>query len=392
MVLNKRAIAALKPPARGNKVYYADAPKGFGVRVTAAGARAFVLNYRIDGRERRTTIGSCDSWSLEAARDEARALLRGVDKGVDPLAKAERADEALFKARAEAFLAHGRRKKGLPLRPATKREYTRALMTYAAELHARPLAEVRRGEVATVIQRVAGERGEVTAQRTRAALSRLWTWAIANGHAEVNPVSGTEGYETPARDRRLADAELAAIWAATADRSDFAAIVRLCLWTGCRRGEAGGMAWSELDGGTWTVPGSRTKNGRALVLPLPRQALAALEGRHRLVGRDLVFGRGPHGFQAWSKAKERLDRRLGFAKGWDLHDLRRAVETRMAALGVPKEHVNKILNHAAGPVTKHYDLHSYLPEKAAALQLWADELDRVAGMTLGVQQLREKVA
>jgi integrase len=152
------------------------------------------------------------------------------------------------------------------------------------------------------------------------------------------------------------------------------------------------MTWSELDGGTWTVPGSRSKNARALVLPLPRQALAALEARPRVVGRDLVFGRGPRGFQAWSKAKERLDRRLGFDKGWDLHDLRRAVETRMAALGVPKEHVNRLLNHAAGPVTKHYDLHSYLPEKADALQRWADELARVVGVAPSVSPMRLKSA
>ena len=62
---------------------------------------------------------------------------------------------------------------------------------------------------------------------------------------------------------------------------------------------------------------------------------------------------------------------------WTLHDLRRTVETRMAGLGVPKEIVNRVLNHAAGPITESYDLHSYLPEKAAVLQRWADELERI---------------
>jgi hypothetical protein len=36
-----------------------------------------------------------------------------------------------------------------------------------------------------------------------------------------------------------------------------------------------------------------------------------------------------------------------------------------------------VLNHAAGPITEAYDLHSYLPEKAAALQKWADDLERI---------------
>ena len=139
------------------------------------------------------------------------------------------------------------------------------------------------------------------------------------------------------------------------------------------------MRWSELVDGVWLIPGTRTKNHRPLALPLPRQALAALEGWHRFVGRDLVFGRGPNGFQAWSKSKERLDRRLGFNQSWDLHDCRRTVETCMAALGIPKDHVNRVLNHAVGPVTAHYDQWSYLPEKRKALQDWADEIERIVG-------------
>jgi integrase len=131
------------------------------------------------------------------------------------------------------------------------------------------------------------------------------------------------------------------------------------------------------------VPGGRTKNHRPLVLPLPRQAALALEGWHRFVGRDLVFGRGPTGFQAWSQSKVRLDARLGFNQSWDLHDARRTVETRMAGLGIPKEHVNKTLNHAAGPITATYDQWSYLPEKSAALQRWADQLDGIIALSSG---------
>jgi integrase len=214
--------------------------------------------------------------------------------------------------------------------------------------------------------------------RTRAALSRLLSWAIASGYTEANVVSGTEGYSTPKRERVLRNAELCAIWAATAAPVDFHTIVRLCLWTGTRRSEPGGMADTELDGNVWTVPGVRTKNGRALVLPLPRQAVAALAAWPRVDGRDRLFGRGRTGFQGWSNAKERLDAASG-VRDWGLHDLRRTVETRLAGLGVPKEISNRVLNHAAGPITEAYDRHSYLPEKAAALQRWADELDRIVG-------------
>ena len=118
----------------------------------------------------------------------------------------------------------------------------------------------------------------------------------------------------------------------------------------------------------------------------------ALEAWPRIVGRDLVFGRGPNGFQAWSKSKERFDRRLGFDQAWDLHDIRRTVETRMAGLGIPKDHVNRVLNHAMAPITAHYDRYDYVPEKAAALQRWADELERIVAAPPAVLPMRRSAS
>ena len=63
--------------------------RGFGVRVTAAGAKAFVLNYRAAGQERRLTIGSFPNWSVARARTYARELRVRIDQGEDPLAERE---------------------------------------------------------------------------------------------------------------------------------------------------------------------------------------------------------------------------------------------------------------------------------------------------------------
>jgi hypothetical protein len=70
--LTDKLVTALPTPATGNRITYDDAVPGFGARVTAAGARAFVLNYRTrgDGRARRYTIGGFPDWSTGAARDE----------------------------------------------------------------------------------------------------------------------------------------------------------------------------------------------------------------------------------------------------------------------------------------------------------------------------------
>ena len=66
--LTDNEAKALPLPATGNRIAYDSEVKGFGARITAAGAKAFILNYRVAGRERRITIGSFPDWSVKAAR------------------------------------------------------------------------------------------------------------------------------------------------------------------------------------------------------------------------------------------------------------------------------------------------------------------------------------
>src|SRR6516225_10137730 len=85
--LTDSIVKSLPCPDAGNRITYDDDVKGFGVRATAAGARAFILNYRTrSGRERRYTIGSFPDWKTAAARSEAGELKKRIDRGEDPLA------------------------------------------------------------------------------------------------------------------------------------------------------------------------------------------------------------------------------------------------------------------------------------------------------------------
>jgi integrase len=371
--LTELSVARIRPPQSGRLEVWDSTLPAFGLRVTSTGARSYVVAIRKAGAKHpsRIKVGEPGRMALADARDAARQLMQ---TGAAP----EPEDEPeTFASLAEQFLGHGRTKRGRVLRPATTKEYRRALLVYSKPLHAKPVTAIRRGDVAQLLRATATNHGATTAMRTRAALSRFYSWLVANDEVDANVVLGTEGYDVAKRSRVLTDGELAAIWGATEDPHDFNLIVRMCLWTGCRRSEAGAMRWSELTDGIWTVLGTRTKNHRPLILPLPHQARAALDGWHRFVGRDLVFGRGANGYQAWSKGKERLDGRLGFNHDWDLHDLRRTVQTRLGALGVNRDLINRTLNHAMGPIDAAYDHHHYLPEKAAALQSWADELEGI---------------
>jgi integrase len=164
------------------------------------------------------------------------------------------------------------------------------------------------------------------------------------------------------------------------------------------------MAAHELkNDGTWEFRAERAKNGRPLVLPLSRQTQEAIAAwREAHPGSNPLFGRlEGKPFSGWSHAKAALDERIArvnaekrlgrplakgekpgeqdYMKPWQLRDLRRTGETRLASLGVPQEIINRTLNHAQGPITTTYNRYEYLEEKRGALQKWSDKLDEIVG-------------
>jgi integrase len=55
-----------------------------GLRVTAAGSKAYIFETSLEGKTMRLTIGSPKTWNLDAAQAEARRLKVIVDSGRDP--------------------------------------------------------------------------------------------------------------------------------------------------------------------------------------------------------------------------------------------------------------------------------------------------------------------
>jgi integrase len=143
--------------------------------------------------------------------------------------------------------------------------------------------------------------------------------------------------------------------------------------TGQRREEVAECPWDELDldGQIWTLPKSRTKNGKAHIVHLSEQSVAVLK---RLEKKEpfafSTYGTRP--FQAFSEAKRELDKICG-VKDWRLHDLRRTCVSGMARLGVPPHVADEILNHQGGTISgvaAVYQRHDFLSERKDALEQW----------------------
>lgn len=236
--------------------------------------------------------------------------------------------------------------------------------------------------VADRLEEIASDNGPVAANRARSALSALFSWAIGVGIVEMNPVVGTpKPADERSRDQTLSTTELAGVLIACG-QNDYGNIVRLLALTGQRREEIGRLAWSEidLDRAIWTIPASRTKNGRVHEVPLSTPALDILKSIPQRLNRDFVFGQGHNGFSGWSKSKLQLDKKIAlafFVRPWRLHDLRRTLATGLAEHGVLPHVIEAILNHVSGHkagVAGIYNRASYHDHKKAALDQWGTHI------------------
>ena len=323
MKLNEDTIKALPAPDKGNRITYfagatiqgAKAPRGFGVRVTAAGARAFVLNYRLRGSEYRYTIGAWPDWSALRAVRHARDLRRRVDRGENPLD--DRTPPPATKSVADVladFVARYVRNKERPLRSADHIEsaFERLVKPRIGKLG---VYELRRSHVAEMLDRIEDEAGPVMADRTRAYLRKALSWYAErddqfNLTALFVRVKPRANPKERARVRVLSDEEIRAIWPVLAEAGTFGVLVRTLLLTAQRRDEVARMSRKEIgQDGIWTIPAERYKTKRPNHVPLSKHALDLIKAQPKVDGCDYIFASGAGTpFSGFAKSKAALDR------------------------------------------------------------------------------------
>ena len=81
--LTQRLIDSLRPEKRDRIVFDKTIP-GFGVRVFRSGRKSFLIQYRVQKKTRRFTLGNCNLLTPYEARNKAAKLLAGVRDGKDP--------------------------------------------------------------------------------------------------------------------------------------------------------------------------------------------------------------------------------------------------------------------------------------------------------------------
>ena len=378
-------LAELKSAEREYFAWSQDLP-GFGIRILPSGKRSWIVQFRLaDGKTVRRTIGSTKVVPATMAEARAQQLLAHARVHRIDLAAQEKAD-ALAKIRrrnttiggiASAYLSE----------PAVRARRSFAETKRYLEVVWRDVREfdaesVDRHALIPVLRQIASARGGVTANRARASLSSMFTWAITHGllRRDNSPTAFLPSWAEQARSRALAIEELAQVWgAAPAINEVFGRMIRLLALTGCRRSEISDLEWTEIDFARAVIelPGSRTKNSLAHTVPLAPVALEILaDVPRRSTAR--VFS----GFRSWSWAKARLDALVSLP-AWTVHDIRRSVSTGLHEhLQADPHLVELVINHASGSkagVAGRYDRSVRLGERRAVLEAWACLILEAAG-------------
>lgn len=249
----------------------------------------------------------------------------------------------------------------------------------------RPLAKITKRDVLDVIDALMDEGLESRANAFLNYIRMLFNWSVDRDIIESAP---TDRIKPPgqalSRERVLTIEELKTIWAASFPSQErecevHGHIVRVLMLTGQRRSEVAGMLWPELDleGKTWEIPASRTKNRLPHIVPLSDPVISIIQEQEELqkiIGKSaFVFTCTGKPFSGWSRSKQRLNSRAKIPD-WRLHDLRRTMVTGMNEMGIQPNIVEAIVNHVSGyraGVAGVYNRALYLDERRRALDAWA---------------------
>lgn len=356
--LTDRFVKAVEPPATGNRIVYDGEVKGFGLRVTEKGAKAFILNYYASGRERRFTIGQYPDWTVSAAREEAKTLKREIDRGFDPLGKRIEDREAptvgdLWTRYENEHLPRKRKRSGDDDRSMWKAYILpRFRNTKVAELAAEDIDRMHR-EI--------GQSKPVRANRVIEVIRKSLNLAVRWGWVAKNPAVGVERFAEEKRQRYLSDAELKRLSAALDAHPNQVACdsIRLLLLTGARKMEVLAAEWTMFDfeTGIWTKPSSHTKQKKVHRVPLSQPAialLAALRDRDDAHPVYVFPGTGASGHLVDNKRTWETVREAAGIGDVRMHDLRHTYAAVLASAGMSLPIIGALLGHTQAQTTQRY--------------------------------------
>lgn len=417
------------------------APRGTGcldVRKLAGGQLKFYYRYtKPNGQRDRLLIGA--GLTLTVAREEAAALSRRYQAGERDLRRAIAAEaEAADRAKAAALAESTRRSAatlgalmmayaqsledaGKVSAAATRASIKRHIEEPWPALWARPASELELDDLLPILSRMVRAKKLREGGKVRSYLRAAYASAIAAKQDAAAPdaLRALNVSRNPARDlatldsgkprdRVLSVAELRAYWRRIESMPGRqGALLRFHLLTGGQRiAQLIRLQWSDHDHDADTGTGSvrlldikgRRRQPRVHLVPLlPRMAadLAILRGDGAGPNLfSLTAGSVPATYDEFRGIMDPVVADMVAAEEltspFTPGDLRRTVETRLAALGLSEEVRGHLQSHGLSGVQKrHYNFFEYDAEKRAAVEAL---LELLTGAGAKVTSIRSRAA
>jgi integrase len=388
MKLTKTKVESLPVPTDKDQVFYWDSEtKGFGVRVTANGARSYIVQRPVHGKTRRFTLGPHGVLTCDEARKRAMEKLLEMMDGINPQEEKRRkvAQTETLREVMEDYIEHKRTKHG-PLRPASKDDIRTCVANVFKDWADRPVAGITR-EACIKRFRELSKTAPTTSNKSFRNLRALLNWAREKSATSegtypilpINPVSqmfkqGGMAKWNPekARDTRIPKDKIGAVWLCLEQHADpernrrstsiAADLVMFLVLTGCRINESSTLTWDrvKLDGDlpTFYLPGTVTKNHNPATFPITKALHKLLTRRQaeRVKGSEYVFPaiRGNTGHMKDPRAMwEKVSKVAGLHLS--NHDMRRTFEDISQAVGIDGDTRRQLENHLSNDVHgRHY--------------------------------------
>lgn len=434
--LTDNRLKALKPAKHGERYVIMDAQvPSMGVRVTdkaplngsklKAGQVSFIYVARFGGAKQpaRRALGEYDLMSLDGARTKAREWAALISRGIDPKEQeAEAKEKAESEKRERVRGAADRRRK----------QFERVLVRYIAARRrdgirkveedrndfkreclpawrGKAVGDIQSADVMAVLEKISKRGATRQALNMAQKIGTFFNWCVDDDLIAASPfrakkVRTTIGEKT-SRDRVLSDAEIGALWTATAAGDVYSAVYRLLLLTGQRLNDIAQASWSEidLDRKTLTVPAARFKSGRDHVVPLTEDAIEIIGKLPKFKKCNWLFSLDGEGaVTIGHKVKLRIDAAMlaalkesdpeGKLPAWVNHDIRRTVRTRLSELDVMDEVAEAVIGHVPTALVRTYNQSDRLKVKRDALTRWEGALVTLTGREKASNVIQIKAA
>lgn len=359
MRLTKTFVDQVQPPplknGKPNQSFFRDsALPGFGLRVTSAGAKAFIVETRVSGKVKRVTLGKYGPLTVEQARKLAQQFLGKVAGGADPI-EDEREHDLATTTLKQIFKDYLETRKDL--KATTQHDYTRHLEGSFGDWQNKRLTDINK-DMVELRHRELGKRSPARANGAMRVLRALFNHAMhkledrdGDSLLRVNPVDrlrqNRAWYTVERRQTIIKPHQLAAWYAATQQLNQTVTrdYLPFLLFTGLRRSEGAALRWSDVDFEDRTMRFPDTKNRSTHVLPMSDFLFELLQRRKKETKSPWVFPSPLH--EGHLKEPREAVSRVSTASGvtFTLHDLRRTFITIAESLDIPAYALKRLLNH-----------------------------------------------